>query len=100
MAARSAWRRECLTGAASGAPAWTAMHDATTINGNSGSPLVVIKRGAQADSFAAAGLHYGGDWGGGRVNWAHLLALTGDATGYGTKQTFADFCRAEGIGGR
>ena len=87
-------------GVASGAPAWTAMHDATTINGNSGSPLVVIKRGAQADPFAAAGLHYGGDWGGGRVNWAHLLALAGDATGYGTKQTFADFCRAEGIGER
>jgi hypothetical protein len=78
-------------------PAWTAMHDATTINGNSGSPLVVIKHGPKAEALAA-GLHYGGDWGGGRVNWAHLLAPVDNAVGYGGKQSFAQFCKAEGIG--
>jgi hypothetical protein len=49
----------------------TAIHDATTINGNSGSPLAVIDGAA---SLRAAGLHYGGQWQGERVNWAHLLA--------------------------
>ena len=78
-------------------PAWTAMHDATTINGNSGSPLVVIKHGPKAEALAT-GLHYGGDWGGGRVNWAHLLAPVDNAVGYGGKQSFAQFCKAEGIG--
>ncbi len=79
------------------APHWTVLHDATTVNGNSGSPLVVLRPGDEARALAAAELHYGGDWGGGRVNWAHLLALIGDSVGYGGKQTFAEFCKAEGI---
>jgi V8-like Glu-specific endopeptidase len=78
-------------------PHWTALHDATTINGNSGSPLIVLRRNENAQAFAAAGLHYGGDWGGGRVNWAHLLSMTGGSVGYGGQQTFAEFCKAEGI---
>lgn len=84
-------------GVLAGPPPWTAKHDATTITGNSGSPLVLIKRGADPQPFRAAGLHYGGDWDGGRVNWAHLLALAGDTVGYGGPQTFAEFCKAEGI---
>lgn len=85
------------TGVLTEPPAWTAMHDATTINGNSGSPLVVIKHGPKTEAHAV-GLHYGGDWGGGRVNWAHLLAPVGNAVGYGGKQSYAQFCKAEGIG--
>src|SRR6185436_14690647 len=49
---------------------WTATHDATTINGNSGSPL--IKFPVEGGELRAAGLHYGGRSGGDRVNWAHL----------------------------
>ncbi len=81
----------------SGPAAWTVCHDATTINGNSGSPVLLLGRpGAQLD-VAPTGLHYGGDWGGERTNWAHRLSATGGAMGYGQPRTFAEFCRAEGI---
>ena len=75
---------------------WTIMHDATTINGNSGSPVGMLQDNA-ALPFVTVGLHYGGAWGGDRVNWAHLLGAAGAATGYGTTTTFAEFCAAEGI---
>jgi hypothetical protein len=75
---------------------WTVCHDATTINGNSGSPLLTIG-GARADRVSLAGLHYAGSWGGDRVNWAHLLSAVANGTGYGTEMSFADFCDAEGI---
>jgi len=75
---------------------WTLMHDATTINGNSGSPVGVLQEGA-ALPFLTVGLHYGGAWGGDRVNWAHLLAAAGDAVGYGGNTTFEQFCKTEGI---
>ena len=66
----------------SGPAAWTVCHDATTINGNSGSPVLLLGRpGAQQD-VALTGLHYGGDWGGERTNWAHRLSATGGAAGY------------------
>jgi hypothetical protein len=78
----------------SGPAAWTVCHDATTINGNSGSPVFVLKR---PQDVALTGLHYGGDWGGERTNWAHRLSAVGDAKGHGSGQTFAEFCRAEGI---
>lgn len=84
-------------GVLGGSPGWTAMHDATTISGNSGSPLVVIKYGPKAVA-EVAGLHYGGAWGGNRINFAHLLALVGNEVGFGGKSTFAEFCKAEGIG--
>ena len=62
----------------SGPAAWTVCHDATTINGNSGSPVLLLGRpGAQQD-VALTGLHYGGDWGGERTNWAHRLSATGE----------------------
>jgi V8-like Glu-specific endopeptidase len=80
----------------SGASSWTLCHDATTINGNSGSPLLMGGHAAPQE-FVLTGLHYGGDWGGERVNWAHLLSATGDAVGYGQTKTFSEFCQAEGI---
>ena len=48
--------------------------------------------GAQQD-VALTGLHYGGDWGGERTNWAHRLSAAGGAVGYGQTKTFAEFCR-------
>lgn len=72
----------------------TATHDATTINGNSGSPLFAFPSDAPP---RAAGLHYGGRSKGDRVNWAHLLHHIGARQGYGTDQTFAEFCAREGI---
>lgn len=48
----------------------TATHDATTINGNSGSPLGVLQG---LGRLPATGLHYGGQWQGDRTNWAHVL---------------------------
>jgi V8-like Glu-specific endopeptidase len=80
----------------SGPAKWTVAHDATTINGNSGSPVFVLG-GVAAANIRLAGLHYGGDWGGERTNWAHLLAITGSAVGYGGSKTFAEFCQSEGI---
>lgn len=53
----------------------TALHDATTINGNSGSPMAIIDGAAP---LRAVGLHYGGQWQGERVNWAHVLAACAD----------------------
>ena len=59
----------------------SARHDATTINGNSGSPLAILDGAAPLE---AVGLHYGGQWNGERTNWAHVLAacasvpVTGD----------------------
>ncbi|MDM0053521.1 serine protease [Variovorax sp. J22R115] len=54
----------------------SAMHDATTINGNSGSPLAIIDGAAP---LQAVGLHYGGQWAGQRANWAHVLAACANA---------------------
>lgn len=60
-----------FTGMLDNPPGWTLTHDATTINGNSGSPLTIMKGAGALD---AIGLHYGGTWQGARANWAHLLA--------------------------
>jgi hypothetical protein len=76
---------------------WTVCHDATTINGNSGSPVLMLGRPGAPQDVVLTGLHYGGDWGGERTNWAHHLAATGNAVGYGQSRTFAEFCKAEGI---
>lgn len=57
-------------------PSWTVTHDATTINGNSGSPLAIVQG---AGTLNAVGLHYGGRWQGERTNWAHVLADCLDA---------------------
>ncbi len=81
----------------SGPAAWTVCHDATTINGNSGSPVLLMGHPGPPQDVSLTGLHYGGDWGGERTNWAHCLAATGGAVGYGQTKTFAEFCRAEGI---
>lgn len=75
---------------------WTVCHDATTINGNSGSPVFMLS-GAGAAGTQLAGLHYGGSWGGARVNWAHLLSAVGAGVGFQDGKTFAEFCHTEGI---
>lgn len=54
----------------------TCTHDATTINGNSGSPMAVI---SGAGRLPAVGLHYGGRWQGERTNWAHVLGACMEA---------------------
>lgn len=64
------------TGMLASARGWTARHDATTLNGNSGSPLLLLDR---AGAREAAGLHYGGSWQGERENWAHQLAKCREA---------------------
>lgn len=74
---------------------WTLLHDATTINGNSGSPVGVLQAGTPP--ILTVGLHYGGQWKGERVNYAHLLGAAGNAVGYGGNTTFEQFCKAEGI---
>jgi V8-like Glu-specific endopeptidase len=76
---------------------WTATHDATTINGNSGSPLLKMPAQGEGTRPRAAGLHYGGRSGGTRVNWAHLLHYAGDKSGYGNAGSFREFCQREGI---
>jgi hypothetical protein len=48
---------------------------------------IVIAR----DNRIERNMHYGGGWGGERVNWAHLLAMWGNAIGYGGTAKFADF---------
>jgi len=80
-----------------GSASWTVCHDATTINGNSGSPVLLLGGPRAPQEIALTGLHYGGDWGGERTNWAHRLSAVGGAVGHGTTKTFAEFCRAEGI---
>lgn len=52
----------------------TVSHDATTINGNSGSPLLLL----QGTGVPAIGLHYGGRWKEERANWSHLFSLCHD----------------------
>jgi V8-like Glu-specific endopeptidase len=76
-----------------GFASWTVAHDASTINGNSGSPVAVLG----SDKVKSVGIHYGGSWGGERANWAHLLKLVADQTGYGTQKSLSEFCKAEGI---
>ncbi len=76
---------------------WTIMHDATTVGGNSGSPVSVLRDTTSPPLPVTVGLHYGGNWSGERTNWAHLLGATGSAVGYGGSKTFAEFCAAEGI---
>jgi DNA/RNA endonuclease G (NUC1)/V8-like Glu-specific endopeptidase len=49
-------------------PGWTFAHDATTLAGNSGSPVLVF-----GSESAAVGLHYGGTLANPRQNWAHTL---------------------------
>ncbi|WP_322021686.1 MULTISPECIES: trypsin-like serine peptidase [unclassified Burkholderia] len=62
--------------AAENATSRTTTHDATTINGNSGSPLAVL---SSAGKLGAVGLHYGGQWQGNRTNWAHVLGACAGA---------------------
>ena len=57
------------TGLVEVGPRWSVMHDATTINGNSGSPMALIRPG----QLKVTGVHYGGLWSGERTNWAHVL---------------------------
>jgi V8-like Glu-specific endopeptidase len=72
---------------------WTTCHDATTINGNSGSPLILPEaKGAPT----AVGLHYGGRWGGEGINWAHFLGACLDAP-VTTGETLRGALRAHGI---
>jgi hypothetical protein len=45
------------------------------------------------------GLHYGGQWAGDRVNWAHMLGKCGDAEFRGDGATFAAVLAEHGVTG-
>jgi hypothetical protein len=81
------------TGMVQAHPRWSGMHDATTINGNSGSPMAVIRQGA----LKVSGLHYGGQWGGERTNWAHVLGECGDGLCYPGNVTLRAGLAAHGV---
>ena len=72
----------------------TIVHDATTLGGNSGSLVMGVDTAP-----AVTGIHYGGNWGSNRANWAHPLAAVLDEPGLpGLRHaTLADLCRAEGV---
>ena len=74
-------------------PRWTGTHDATTLNGNSGSPMVLLRPGPPK----VTGLHYGGQWGGERTNWVHVLANCGDAVCSPGGATLRDALAGHGI---
>jgi hypothetical protein len=74
-------------------PEWTACHDATTINGNSGSPLACLNG---ARPLGVVGLHYGGRWSSPRVNWAHVLGACLDAP-VTTGQSLGSALRTHGV---
>ncbi|HEX8514523.1 MAG TPA: trypsin-like peptidase domain-containing protein [Allosphingosinicella sp.] len=76
-------------------PGWTGRHDATTLNGNSGSPMLLLK----GEAIETVGLHYGGQWAGDRVNWAHMLAKCRDAKFRGDGATFATVLAERGVAG-
>jgi V8-like Glu-specific endopeptidase len=86
-----------MIGEAAGLAPWTIRHDASTVGGNSGSPVGVVRPDGGAQVAQTIGLHYGGDWGGERTNWAHLLSMAGASVGYGGTKTLAEFFAAEGI---
>lgn len=69
-----------------GTPRWTVTHDATTLNGNSGSPMAILGSGP----LEVTGLHYGGKWRGERTNWAHVLANCGNAACIPGSGSFAE----------
>lgn len=77
------------------APRWTGKHDATTLNGNSGSPLLLLGKA----EIETVGLHYGGQWTGDRVNWAHMLEKCRDAQFRRDGATFATVLAERGVGG-
>jgi hypothetical protein len=85
--------RRVIDGDETGFANWTIAHDASTINGNSGSPMMLLG----ASAVATAGIHYAGAWGSDRVNWAQLLQRVRGEPGFGSRQTLAEFCRQEGI---
>ncbi|MCE6949832.1 serine protease [Cereibacter sphaeroides] len=77
-----------------GLGARTLNHDATTLGGNSGSLVMGI------DSLPfVTGIHYGGNWGSDRTNWAHVLGSVLDEPGLpGLRHaSLADLCAAEGV---
>lgn len=75
------------------APRWSATHDATTINGNSGSPVAQLRSG----TLKVTGLHYGGRWGGERTNWAHVLGNCGDGQCFPGNASLRDLLAQHGV---
>ena len=82
-----------MVGMVEGEPRWTATHDATTINGNSGSPLAQVRHG----TLKVSGLHYGGRWGGERTNWVHVLGNCGGGACVPGPVTLRDALARHGI---
>jgi hypothetical protein len=67
-------------------------HDATTLGGNSGSPVVRVGR-----ELAVSGLHYGGANRIPRENWCHVLGKCLPIPGIPTTETLKEVLEAKGI---
>ncbi|MDG2528487.1 trypsin-like serine peptidase [Caulobacter endophyticus] len=76
-----------------GEPSWTGLHDATTLRGNSGSPMAVLGTGA----LKVRGLHYGGAALEDRVNWCHLLQHCLVAPCLPSSKPLGEILQAEGV---
>lgn len=72
-------------------PKWTGCHDATTVAGNSGSPLLLLSNPGRS-----VALHYAGRWVGPSTNWAHLFSECLEAPG-ATGQCLRAALRAHGV---
>lgn len=75
------------------APSWTGLHDATTLRGNSGSPMAVLSN----TPLKVRGLHYGGVALGERVNWVHLLSQCVGAPCLPSGKLLGEILAAEGV---
>ncbi len=72
--------------------AWTFGHDATTLNGNSGSVVLVAGR-----EHMAAGIHFGGRRGELAENWGHIFGLTLDAPDLTSGRTLRECFERVGV---
>jgi hypothetical protein len=72
---------------------WTISHDATTLGGNSGSPVVVVGR----ETIVAA-VHYGGRSSEARENWAHACSSAMQAPEKNSSQTLQSVLERYGVG--
>ena len=71
---------------------WTVSHDATTLGGNSGSPVIIIGR-----EFSTVALHYGGRSTDPRVNWGHIIGKTLDQTDGKSNKTLREILKNFGV---
>jgi V8-like Glu-specific endopeptidase len=71
---------------------WTTAHDATTLGGNSGSPVIRIGR-----EMSVSGIHYGGSVRTPRENWTHILGKCLSAVASTDQKTLEEILNANGV---